>query len=137
MTQNRRPIKGNGVTCIKEGCDQPRHKNYTMCIDHRREYENTRKRERNARKRALMPSPQKPAKPTFTPLNEYPDLLIVQRLADDKTGNVVLYKPVRVIPPSEARMNYSDSNRVARNDNVLVFKAVFNPKTKVRRGRYE
>jgi len=108
-----------------------------MCIDHRREYENTRKRERNARKRALIPSTQKPAKPTFTPLNEYPDLLIVQRLADDKTGNVVLYKPVRVIPPAEARMNFSDSNRVARNDNVLVFKAVFNPKTKVRRGRYE
>lgn len=134
MTASR-PIKGDGVTCITEGCDQPRHKHYTLCIEHRREYERDRKRQANARARVKRKAIQQ--QNTFTAIDGYPDLLIVQRLEGDKIGNVVLYKPVRVIPANEARMMYSDSNRVARNDNVILFKAKFNPKTKVRRGRYE
>jgi len=106
-----------------------------MCIDHRREYENARKRERNARQRAKRAFVKQ--QNTFTAIDGYPDLLIVQRLEGDKIGNVVLYKPVRVIPPHEARTAYNNFNRVAQDDKVILFKAKFNPKTKVRRGRYE
>lgn len=117
-----RPIKGDGQTCICEGCNNPRHKTYTRCLDHRREYEAKRKRERNAKKRAVMP-PRKV-------LPSFPPLLVVEKVEGDNIGRIILYEAVRIISRDEARLVYGDSTRLARRDNCIILRAKIKVKGK-------